>query len=113
MNRFQELINMSDAELLSELTKIVSELHELRMGNKLRQLKETHKIRLARRYLAQIKTALKYVKLHSNKSEEKPATEEKGKKEIVASEKKEKPVKEKPLATKVKQVKKITKRSKS
>lgn len=58
MARYQDIIAMSETELLHELKKTLVELHELRMSNKLRQLKETHKIRFAKRYVSQIKTAL-------------------------------------------------------
>ena len=62
MARYQDIIAMSETELLHELKKTLLELHELRMSNKLRQLKETHKIRLAKRYISQIKTALQELK---------------------------------------------------
>lgn len=61
MHRYSELLNLGWAELQRELEKSSIELQELRMGNRMKQLKETHKIRIAQRYIAQIKTALKHV----------------------------------------------------
>lgn len=59
MKKFNEIASMSIAEIQHELAKSLKDLHELRLGNALKQLKETHKIRVTRRYIAQLKTALR------------------------------------------------------
>ncbi len=61
MNKYQELLNMHQAELQKELEESMLHLQELYMGNRLKQLKETHKIAQTRHYIAQIKTALKNI----------------------------------------------------
>ena len=58
MYTYNELISMGQNELQKELAKVAESLQELVIANRMRQLKETHKIRISRRYIAQVKTAL-------------------------------------------------------
>lgn len=59
MYSFQELSNIPTAEKMSELTKTLSELHLARLALNSNQLKETHKIKQLKKYIAQIKTSLR------------------------------------------------------
>jgi ribosomal protein L29 len=59
MYSFQELSNIPTAEKMSELTKTLAELHLARLSLKTNQLKETHKVKALRKYVAQIKTSLR------------------------------------------------------
>ena len=58
MKKYNEIASMGAGELHHELEKSMKELHELRIGNALKQLKDTHKIKETRRYIAQLKTVL-------------------------------------------------------
>jgi large subunit ribosomal protein L29 len=58
MKKYHEITSLGVNELQQELVKSQKELHELRIANALKQLKETHKIKETRRYIAQLKTAL-------------------------------------------------------
>jgi ribosomal protein L29 len=69
MQKFQEIANLSRKELLQEMEKVLAELHELRLSNRMNQLKETHKITLAKRRVAHIHTALRQTESLSGTSE--------------------------------------------
>lgn len=59
MQSFKEIITLRLEEIRKELSKSLRELHEMQVNNRLRQLKDTHKILETRKYIARLKTALK------------------------------------------------------
>lgn len=54
-----ELKNLGTAELTAELQKARKDLFNLRMSSKSKQLKDTHKVTLTKKYIAQILTVLR------------------------------------------------------
>jgi ribosomal protein L29 len=76
MKKYNEIASMGAGELQHELEKSRKELHELRIGNALKQLKDTHKIKETRRYIAQLKTVLQQGPVAAPITKEVPAQEE-------------------------------------
>lgn len=59
MHTIQELRNLTEGELHSELKKARIDLHKVRLGVATKQEKAHHKLPAAKKYIARVLTALK------------------------------------------------------
>jgi len=82
MKKYNEIASLGVRELQQELVKSQKELHELRIANALKQLKDTHKIKETRHYIAQLKTALHQSPASTTVTPASPAQEEEKKKVV-------------------------------
>ena len=85
MKKDQDLQTMTLQELEAELAKCKDKAHELRLQNRIAQLKTTHEIRSNRRRKAKVLTMMNEIKSTKAKKQEKVSAE---KEENIPEEKK-------------------------
>lgn len=66
----QEIISLSNQELQAELNKSKRELVKLKLAVKMGQEKATHKVTQMKKYVAVIKTVMRYYELEAQEKQE-------------------------------------------
>ena len=67
-NTFSTYLGKTNKELMALLNDEMSSLFDMRMKHKTGQMNETHNLKLARKKIAQIKTAMNVNKVKENQS---------------------------------------------